>query len=567
MNEVNSAILEVLDAFELTLPVASVIALPDPWLRDNPDCEERSVDIRTFIESPDYLNAKDECWEVIKQDLSELFVGYDNPNMSWKYDEAVFDEGIGGGKSFKASIIITYLVYLTLNRKNPQEYLGLAKDSPIYFINMSVRSDQAKKVVFGEIASRVRNSPWFRNRGYLPNPEIKSELQFPKNINVIPGNSRETFPLGFNLLGGVMDEAAYYTETDAHDTAEEIYNALYNRIKKRFGNKGMLVMISSPRYVDDFIEKKMEEAKTNPKIFSRRRATFEAMLGSNKYRELYPSGISVTIDGVTFPQEDRQMYTRNPDRYKRDIMAIPSLVLEPYFKQYNLIEQIVDKNYLSPMKSRMEFADTFYGNPNYQYYMHIDLSLVSDSTGVGLCHNQGELIVVDLALGIDPKEVGGEIDLAEIRNLVIELRHRKFSLQKVTYDQYQSASSIQELNKLGITSEELSVDKDLAPYETLKELIYLGKIKTYANERLLTELRRLELIEGKKVDHPPKGSKDIADAVCGAVYNCVINQNIFNFGFSGDILKHKPQSEVIKEAETLTADGLGPYGYMRGRRV
>ena len=558
MNEVNSAILEVLE--KLDAPMSSIITLPDPWLANNPQYEEMPVDIKTFIESPEYLNTTEECWDTIKNDLSELFVGYDNPKMEWLYNEAVFDEGIGSGKSYKASLIITYLVYRTLILKNPQEFLGLAKDSAIYFINMSVRSDQAKKIVFGEIVARVMNSPWFRNRGYLPNCEIRSELQFPKCITVIPGNSRETFPLGFNLLGGVMDEAAYYTETDSHDTAEEIYNALYNRINKRFGNKGMLVMISSPRYVDDFIENKMKEAETNPKIFHKRRATFDAQPAS-KY-----SGVKYEVDGFTIPVEDKQMYIRNPDRYKRDIMAIPSLVLEPYFKNYALVEAIIDKSYVSPMKSRMEFADTFYGNPNYQYYMHIDLSLVSDSTGIGLCHNEKELIVVDLALGIDPKEVGGEIDLAEIRNLVVELRNRKFSLQKVTYDSYQSASSIQELNKLGITSENLSVDKTLAPYETLKELIYIGKIKTYANERLLTELRRLELIEGKSVNHPPKGSKDIADAVCGAVYNCVVNQNIFSFGLAGDILKHKPQSEVIKEAETMAVDGLVPYGYFAGRR-
>ena len=555
--ELQEAINEKINNWQSSL--TSVIELPSPWLANNSQYEECPVDIKTFIESKDYLNAIGECWDTIKNDLSELFVGYDNPNMEWMYNEAVFDEGIGSGKSYKASLIITYLVYRTLILKNPQEFLGLAKDSAIYFINMSVRSEQAKKIVFGEIVARVMNSPWFKDKGYLPNTNIKSELQFPKSINVIPGNSRETFPLGFNLLGGVMDEAAYYTETDTHDTAEEIYNALYNRIRKRFGNKGMLVMISSPRYVDDFIENKMKEAETSPKIFHKRRATFDAQPAS-KY-----SGVKFEVDNLVIPIEDKEMYIRNPDRYKRDIMAIPSLVLEPYFKQYVLVEQIVDIRLTNPIVGKMQFADWFWGNVSKQYYMHIDLSLVSDSTGIALCHNEGDLIIIDLALCIDPPEKG-EIDLAEIRNLVVELKNRKFSLQKVTYDQFQSASSIQELNKLGITSEQLSVDKDLAPYETLKELVYLGKIKTYANERLLKELQRLELIEGKKVNHPPKGSKDIADAVCGAVYNCVVNQNIFNFGFSGSVLKHTTQAEVIKVAETMTADGLGPYGYMRGRR-
>jgi hypothetical protein len=556
-NEIQEVIKEKITDWESS--ISPVIALFSPWLIDNPQYEEVPVDIKTFIESPDYLDAKNECWESVKEDLSELFVGYDSPDMEWKYNEAVFDEGIGSGKSYKASDIITYLVYRTLILKNPQEFFSLAKDSTIYFINMSVRAEQAKKIVFGEIVARVNNSTWFKKKEYLPNPDVKSELQFPKNINVVPGNSRETFPLGFNLLGGVMDEAAWYTETDVHDTAEEIYNALFNRINKRFGKKGMLVMISSPRYVDDFIEKKMKEAETNTRIFSRRRATFDAQ-PKNRI-----SGIMFEIDGLRIPIEDKEMYARNPDRYKRDIMAIPSLALEPYFKQWNLVEQIIDTQISNPVIGKMQLADWFWGNINKQYYMHIDLALVSDSAGIAMCHNEEEKVIIDLALAIDPPP-NGEIDLAEIRNLVCELKSRKFSIQKVTYDSFQSASSIQELNKLGINSENLSVDKDLAPYETLKELIYLGKVKTYRNDRLLEELHRLELIDGKKVDHPSKGSKDIADGVAGAVYNCMMNQNIFSFGFAGDILKHKSQEEVIKEAETLTVDGLVPYGYCKGRR-
>jgi len=561
---------EILDKkateWEANIPkVNAVIAMPSPWLASNPEYEEEPVDIRTFIDSPDYMDGANECWPVIKDDLQELFEGYHNPNMQWKYNEAVFDEGMGSGKSYKASIIISYLLYRVLILKDPQAFLHLAKDSSIYIINMSVRGDQAKKIVFGEVVARVGNSPWFKNRGYLPDKDVKSELRFPKNVNVIPGNSRETFPLGFNLIGGVMDEAAWYTETDSHDVAEEIYNALYGRIFKRFGNKGVIVMISSPRYVDDFIENKMKEATTNTHIFSRRRATWEAMKGSDKFAELYPSGEMINIDGTIIPLEDKELYTRNPETYRRNYMAIPSLALEPYFKQYELVERIIQENLHNPVKGMYQLEDWFCGNPLYQYYMHIDLSLVSDSTGIGMVHNVGDDIIIDLGMAIDPPDKG-EIDLSEILNIVITLQKRGFSIQKVTFDQFQSASSIQSLNKLGLNSEQLSVDKTLAPYETLKELIYRGKVKTYKNDRLLAELRSLELIEGKKVDHPPKGSKDIADAVAGATYNCVMNQNIFSFGFAGDILKHKTQAEITKEAETLVQGGLVPYGYYRGRR-
>jgi len=535
-------------------------------LTRNPEYEERPVGIREFIDSPDYLDAKEECWPLIKDDLECLFEGYDSPEMAWKFNEAVFDEGIGAGKSYKCSLIITYLLYRVLIIKDPQRFLGLARGSGLYFINMSVRADQAKKIVFGEIAQRVQNSPWFKNKGYLPNDMVRSELQFPKNIYVIPGNSRETFPLGYNVLGAVMDEAAFYIDIEEHDAAEEIYNALHNRIKSRFANTGMTIMISSPRYVEDFIERKYAEAQ-NPtnRIFSRRRNSWES-----KPKEKF-SGRTVNIQGFDIPVEYEPEALRNFDRFKRDYMAIPSLVLEPYFKAFELIKNCVDATIQDPIY-RGQFREDFKGKAQYQYHMHIDLSLTTDSTGIAMCHKEEDTVVLDLVIKIKPPE-NGEIDLKAIRAIVLELKVRGFMIAKCTYDQYQSAESIQELNKQGIQAEKFSVDKDMAAYETLKEMFYSHKLKMYEHPELLGELRRLEMINGKKVDHPKGGSKDVADAVAGCVFGCVSNQNNFGFGFAGGTGIRGSDNPTERDArqqepapETLTADGLVPYGYFSGRR-
>ena len=283
------------------------------------DYAEPPVDIVTFIEEAYYMNAKDECWESVKKDLQNLLEGFQGYNFTGIYQEAVFDEGIGSGKSYKTSLIITYMVYRTLILKNPQKFLGLANDTSIYFMNMSTTAQQANNIVFSEIKSRVTNSPWFNQFGYLPDPSIKSELRFPKYIRVVPGNSKETKPLGYNLFCGVMDEAAWYTETQTHDVAEEMYNALFNRVKNRFNDRGLLVIISSPRYVDDFIEKKMAEAKVNPRIFAMRKPVWEAKPASTY------SGKTFIADGFSIPIEYEAIYKRNPERFKRDYMALPSL--------------------------------------------------------------------------------------------------------------------------------------------------------------------------------------------------------------------------------------------------
>lgn len=519
------------------------------WLAEHPEYEHRVVGIREFIDSPDYLNAGRECWPSIKDDLEELFNG--------NYTEAVFCEAVGAGKSYKSSIIIVYMVYRVLCLKDPQKFFGIAKDSLICFINMSIRAEQSKKVVFGEIKARIDNSPWFQ-KYYPPDTDIRSELKFPKSVSIFPGNSKETFPLGYNMLGGVMDEAAFYTETESRDVAEEMFNALHSRIKNRFGEQGLLVMISSPRYVDDFIEKKMKEAQSNHKIFSRRKSLWQSKPLS-KF-----SGNWIDFDGYKIPAEYEIEAKRNPEVFKRDYLALPSLALEPYFKQWNLVEASIDENLKHPIGTDGRFYDWFKGKPGRTYYGHIDLSLTTDATGIAICHKEDKKIIGDLIMRIKAPE-GGEIDIAEVRNVIYELKARGFSIFKCTWDQFQSASSIQEFNKMGINSERLSIDKDLACYETLKEAINTGKFKVYRSEDYLKELRRLELIEGKRVDHPKGSSKDLTDAVAGAVYNCATAAE-FSFGFAGGNRLITPQ-EQSREDATRTADGRIPYGFNRGRRI
>ena len=519
------------------------------WLSEHPEHEHRVVGIREFIDSPDYLNAKNECWPNIKDDLEDL----DNSGCT----EAVLCYAIGGGKSFASSILIVHRAYKVLCLKDPQKFFGLAKGSNIYFINMSIRAEQSKKVVFGEIKARIDNSPWFQKYN-PPDPNIRSELIFPKGVVIFPGNSKEDFPLGYNIFGGVMDEAAFYTETESHDVAEDMFNALHSRIKNRFGDKGLLVMISSPRYVDDFIEKKIREAETNHMIFARRKKLWDSK------PKRYFMEETIVVDGYEIPKDFEVEVKRNFDKFKRDFMAIPSLALEPYFKQWTLVEVAIDENLKHPIGPDGRFYDWFKGKPGCTYFGHIDLSLTTDATGISFCHKEGDRIIVDLIMKIKAAE-GKEINIADVRGVVYELKARGFSIQKCTFDQFQSASSIQEFNNMGVNSERLSIDKDLACYETLKEAINMGRIKFYKNEDFLMELRRLELKEGKKVDHPKGGSKDLADAVSGAVYNCITTV-VPSWGFAGGDRLKTPE-ETLKEQATYTLDSLVPYGFWRGRRL
>ena len=100
------------------------------------------------------------------------------------------------------------------------------------------------------------------------------------------------------------------------------------------------------------------------------------------------------------------------------------------------------------------------------------------------------------------------------------LRRAGFKFKKVTYDQWNSASSIQKLKKRNIKSEKCSVES-LEAYDTFKEYAYTGLVKFYRDEFFLNEIRRMELIKGKRIDHPSNGTKDVTDSVVGVVFNIV----------------------------------------------
>jgi hypothetical protein len=75
-----------------------------------------------------------------------------------------------------------------------------------------------------------------------------------------------------------------------------------------------------------------------------------------------------------------------------------------------------------------------------------------------------------------------------------------------------------ELKVYGINTEILSVAKK--HYEDFAMIITEERVHGPRIELLTEELLQLRIIKGK-VDHPRKGSKDLADAVCGAIYNAI----------------------------------------------
>ena len=92
----------------------------------------------------------------------------------------------------------------------------------------------------------------------------------------------------------------------------------------------------------------------------------------------------------------------------------------------------------------------------------------------------------------------------------------------ISYDQYQSQESMQELEKANFPVEYQSVDRTDEAYLLLVDYLYENKIKMPYNEIFERELFNLvHFREKRKVDHPSNGGKDTADSVAGSLYSAV----------------------------------------------
>jgi hypothetical protein len=161
-------------------------------------------------------------------------------------------------------------------------------------------------------------------------------------------------------------------------------------------------------------------------------------------------------------------------------------------------------------------------------YIHVDLGIKGDRTGmacakvVGIKRSElGDLPIVEVEwmVGVEPNRryVDDEVPLWKVREFLVWLRESGVNVVKVTFDSFQSVDMMQLLQRKGFQVERLSVDKTDEAYRNLVTLYLERRIRHVENVVYRKELFGLEW-DGKKVDHPAGGSKDVADAVAGAVF-------------------------------------------------
>lgn len=493
-------------------------------------------------------------------------------------------DGVVVHNSYMAGMALCRMVYEVSCLTNPQLTYGLSEGTQIAFMNVATNFTTAKEVVFDYVKVFVESSPYFKKHFPLEK-SLERELGFPGNIRIAPVASTQNGILGQNMFGGVLDEANFMQKVvksnrsrsvvEEYDHARVLHNAMIRRMKSRFMQlgklPGMLLIVSSALYPDDFTELLIQESEKagNKRMFIRRYSQWEPKpkhfysgerfllaLGNQTIqprvlRQPEESDYETRLDDpetlskanvqvIDVPVEYRSDFLRDIDMAIRDIAGWPTLAKHPFFRDTASIERAVERGeaqglahpYSHPVVVNMDEAfwntDLLDFDKTYlPHFVHVDLSLNGDGAGISVVRldevvereviqiNQlGEEVITTewvpmmstvLMLRVVPPH-GGEIDIAKIRHIILQLIEWGFYIQTVSYDQYNSAESIQQFQHMNIESLRVSVDRTMEPYNTLKEVIYEERLAMYRHEHTINELVRLErdVLRGK-IDHPPRG--------------------------------------------------------------
>jgi hypothetical protein len=531
---------------------------------DDDPFEEYPVDLDTFLHNDQYLDQPklsdiqrdlvESMSQIYKEDDLVRFMGEKEGKEHYKKytkSEVILQLGKGSGKDHTSTIGCAYLVYKLLCLKDPARYFGKPPGDSIDIMNIAINAQQAQNVFFKNFIVKINRSPWFAGK-YTQKVAV---MEFDKNVTVYSGHSERESHEGLNLILAILDEISGFAQESSSGnenakTGDAIYKAFRASVDSRFPDFGKVILLSFPRYPGDFISRRYDEVVAEKEI--------EIV----KHKFIINPELPEDADGNSFEIEyerdhilsyryprvfaiKRPTWEANPTRSIEDFKisflsdyidamqrfaCMPSFSSDSFFKQRDKLERSMSMR--NPIDSYKRIELSFTPKNDTTYFLHADLAQKHDKCAIAISHVEKwvevksfndykqivPFVVVDAIVWWEPRKEG-PVNLSEVKNWIVDFKRQGFQIGLVTFDRWQSFDIQQELKTVGIKTDTLSVAKK--HYEDLAMLIYEERIAMPHIDLLLEEMSELKIVSDKKVDHPRKKSKDLADAMCGSVYNSI----------------------------------------------
>ena len=503
------------------------------------------------------------------------------------------------GKSTAGVYIMVRFLYELSCYENIHKHLGLNMDTAaLVFLLFCITKKQVKNTTFRKLRETIDAIPYFKEN--FPRYErANDELRFPKNVLTLYGSGTGD-AIGLDVCFSMVDEANFFSDASGNSTdmsiVSDLHRSLVARQASRFmvngKNQSLSVVVSSSTYASGFTEELKQRSLTDPTIrYYRARVwdvkpkgtytneRFYVFCGNDKVDpfiiedvmdlashlnvpvnsgmsikdavNLLPNDLRVLVDDV--PIEFRDQYKVNLLKSIQDVSGFSIQSSGGLFNNRTVFDACVDDSIPnlftkysfvletqndSPTNSVMYYlSGRPFLHPECPRYVHIDLSLSTDTTGIACCYKFGEKEVdgvkhpvyyFDFCIRIVPPPPPKKISISRVEEFIIYLRDKlHITFGMISFDQYQSSSSQQRLQELGFPVRYQSVDRTDKAYLFFIDQMFLGTVKfnkAFADS-IEYELFNLQHDRQRhKVDHildTAHGyTKDVCDSCVGSLYNC-----------------------------------------------
>jgi hypothetical protein len=496
------------------------------------------------------------------------------------FDTLIAIQGMRSSKSVTAAIVISFLKMKLLAMDNPGKQLGQAPGQKLVAEFIATSEQQSKNTAYAALANIITSTDWWiKYISYLKQREesegketlfsmSQKRIAFPeKNVESLSLHSNSNSIAGFTAFGIVGDEwsrlsmissgADTQSFTEAR-TAEAIWNTC-SRAAKSIRPFSKVIIITSPLFSEDFGMKMLCRAGTLKagkhknyieELRTRHPEKVKRMLGYY-YTTLEVAGKCLENPNG-FTEEDFESERSEMTAYMRDYECVPPETIASYFDRVDLISKCVhDRPVVATFTTHIfeENITTLRGVESRRYVgKQIHIATTDLMKKYFICCDQGEKkdafvvcmghgeevdhtsingagkevvmkkhkVIIDLIEAWEPdKENKITVSFQNVEN-TIQILSKNFFIHSVLFDQWQSTEAIQRLFSSGIHTEKIGATLEM--YDIAKMLIYSDMVEFPPNDKLIHELRTLNLIKGRKIDHNENSSKDLADAFIRVIF-------------------------------------------------
>lgn len=546
-------------------------------------------------------------------DLMERMRWCREQRQQWA-SEVLLVIGRRGSKNWTMSVLMAWVLWQMLGHANPQEHYDLPPDKVIGFYVLGANLDQVLKNAFKDIVDILNNAPCFQpflGKSTAHGITLLTQSQLAAgarpgvdegSIRVIPAASTPNAVRGPAVAGLVLDEIAHVERGTASADSIEMYRSSRASLAQFPGDR-IILQISSPwertgqLYLSHQLALRVEDsgAPANPEIFAFQLPSPSLYDDAHKAPEIpmWPGGPSFgppRVPKITWDTVDNEL-RRDPESAKVEYLAnygnvahayLPPGTVEAIFAPHNGVNLTIQG----------------VGRLGTVYVAHADPSRVNANFGFAMAHldvdaNGFPHVVFDVLHAWRPSEFPNHtINYGVIEDELFGFI-RRFNLAELTFDQFNSAGSIDRLRDRSVNAglarqpaiyERTSTQKvNWEMAQVFKAAVLQGSVHAPGHDLARSELEFL-VQTGDRVDHPTSGpvqTKDVADAMINVTYTLLAQRNPELYQRLGGTLLHAsvpgpnapvsvaPTPDVLQQLSDFTRNANRreiPHNPARGRR-